>query len=217
VRSLKPGKTCSPLRPPNKLSIAYYYSLHSNVLIIIDLRLSLVNLLLIPLRLSCLFKVNSQGKMHAMSGGDASRRPVAISKQWQPAASKVSVSMEKSIVKNATIIVEPVSKPPISSPSPSSSPSMWMLALCAGGICTSYLWYGMIEERLHMSPAMPPMTAFLLVSQCITNVLVAKTSSTLFPSEKPKHEKRSLCHPLFLLSKSLSSALACLVRHVLPQ
>lgn len=141
--------------------------------------------------------------MHAMSGGDASRRPVAISKQWQPAASKVSIALEKSIVKNATatIIVEPESKPLISSPSASSSPSIWMLALCAGGICTSYLWYGMIEERLHMSPGMPPMTAFLLVSQCITNVLVAKTYSTvLFPSEKPKNEKRSLCHPLFLLT-----------------
>jgi UDP-galactose transporter B1 len=52
------------------------------------------------------------------------------------------------------------------------SDSSWMrLAFCAAGICVSYCWFGLLQERLFTGVHLGP--AFCLITACLMNVMVA--------------------------------------------
>jgi hypothetical protein len=74
------------------------------------------------------------------------------------------------------------------------------LVVCAVGICSCYLCYGVLQERFFRENVVG--ATFLLVTQCITNTLVAvcwqKVDRAYSGAPKQKVE---LNHPLLLLSE----------------
>ena len=106
-----------------------------------------------------------------------------------------------------------------------------LLLLCATGICTCYLSYGLVQERLFSKDsssgavrAVGSITTFMLVLQCLTNVLVStlwiRSQSIIFfltgregilnrnvSSQVHKQqihmERLSLNHKLLIMSKFL--------------
>lgn len=85
------------------------------------------------------------------------------------------------------------------------------LLVCALGICISYLYYGMLQEQLFANARIG--ASFLLVTQCVTNTLVAliwqRTSDVLTKNKTPTKPRR-LHHPLLILSTLLLLCLLCL-------
>lgn len=77
--------------------------------------------------------------------------------------------------------------------------------MCAVGICASYLYYGMLQEQLFADAQVG--ASFLLLTQCITNTLVALTWQrldtllTVVDNKKgPPSKTRQLHHPLLIMS-----------------
>lgn len=74
------------------------------------------------------------------------------------------------------------------------------LILCAVGICSCYLCYGFLQERFFQENIVS--ATFLLVTQCISNTIVAiawQQMEGAYDSTSQKIGK--LHHPLLLLSK----------------
>eukprot|EP00978_Attheya_sp_CCMP212_P022289 scaffold66313_cov50-Attheya_sp.AAC.3 len=104
--------------------------------------------------------------MAVMSGGDGDRipAPVVLQQRQRRSESTMEKSMTKEVTKqqqqhNAVQLQR--SRSALNS---NSSASLGMLAVCAAGICTCYLWYGVMQERLHVLYPVP-MTAFFVLSQ----------------------------------------------------
>ena len=92
--------------------------------------------------------------------------------------------------------------------------SIWRLIICALGICFCYMYYGIVQENLFSQQRIGP--SFVLLIQCITNVLVAALwqhldqyfhSDTLGNHPKHDSDETRLHHPL-LASTSLCYVLA---------
>lgn len=83
------------------------------------------------------------------------------------------------------------------------------LLVCAVGICASYLYYGMLQEQLFADAQVG--ASFLLVTQCITNTLVALAwhhlDQLLTANKVPPTKPRGLHHPLLFLSKHVCADL----------
>jgi solute carrier family 35 (UDP-galactose transporter), member B1 len=78
---------------------------------------------------------------------------------------------------------------------------IWRLAICSGGICVCYLYYGMLQERLFTDDEQRLGTTFVLLTQCATNSLVAKVWQNL--QEKWEHaesDPRPLRHGVLLIT-----------------
>jgi UDP-galactose transporter B1 len=74
-----------------------------------------------------------------------------------------------------------------------------LLSFCALGICVSYLTYGFIQEECFgRDKTIGSVTSFILITQSITNVFVAKLLIILFPLKK--EDEGGLNHRLLLLS-----------------
>jgi UDP-galactose transporter B1 len=58
-------------------------------------------------------------------------------------------------------------------PTQQNAPGMARLAICASGICVCYLYYGFLQERLFSDKQQRLGATFVLVTQCVTNTLVA--------------------------------------------
>lgn len=92
-----------------------------------------------------------------------------------------------------------------------------LLFVCASGICTCYLYFGIIQERVFSKGSSSlkvkeagSITTFMLVLSCITNVIVATTwifvERKAFPVKRDaaslsKRKKKSLNHLLLLSSE----------------
>jgi len=88
-----------------------------------------------------------------------------------------------------------------------SSPNGVPLLVCAVGICASYLYYGMLQERLFSDAQVG--ASFLLLTQCVTNTIVALTWQRVDSVVAVNTEKkdvtssktgRQLHHPLLIIS-----------------
>lgn len=83
-----------------------------------------------------------------------------------------------------------------SSISASKAKRLAQLVICAGGICFCYLSYGILQERLYADTASND-PAFILFTQCITNILVAIIWNGSLPQRKLPHrllQATALCY-----------------------
>lgn len=93
-----------------------------------------------------------------------------------------------------------------------SSSSLTTLLICAIGICTSYLYYGMLQEELFASSSKNNMhvgATFLLTSQSFSNNVIALVLTRIWPHQEEGKEGpvRRLNHPL-LIATSLCYVVA---------
>lgn len=93
----------------------------------------------------------------------------------------------------------------------SSSNNGAALLMCAVGICASYLYYGMLQEQLFSDAQVG--ASFLLLTQCISNTVVALAWQQLDRMRETKSSStRQLHHPLLIMSTNERYCNACNVR-----
>ena len=70
--------------------------------------------------------------------------------------------------------------------------SSWgRLLFCAAGICISYVYYGILQERLFTDPSERLGASFVLVTSCITNTLVALLWNAISTNSSSSNNKSS--------------------------